>query len=66
MSIKVKLRSQDNLIIKSQVRPSSINELNNIDVSDNKDGSVLVFSQTTGKWTSTLLLEKQTIECGQY
>jgi len=66
MSIKVKLRSQDNLIVKSQVGPSSIDELSNIDVSDLQDGAVLVYSTNIGKWKSTKLLEKQTVDGGTY
>lgn len=30
------------------------------------DGSILVYSSATEKWTATLDLVKQSIECGQY
>lgn len=66
MSIRVKLKSQDSIKIKSGITSKDVSELNDVDVSDLRDGSVLVFSANSGKWESTILLEKQTVECGQY
>lgn len=66
-SLRVKTKSQDNLRIKtSTISSSNISSLSDIDVTNLQDGSVLVFSTNSGKWESTILLEKQTVECGQY
>lgn len=66
MSIRVKVKSQDNLKIRSVVSSTRIRELEDIDLTGLEDGSVLVYSETIAKWQSTRLLEKQIIECGQY
>jgi GrpB-like predicted nucleotidyltransferase (UPF0157 family) len=66
MSIRVKIASQDSLRIKSAIGSTAISQLDDIDVTDLQDGSVLVYSEDVGKWKSTRQLEKQTIECGQY
>lgn len=66
-SLRVKTKSQENLRIKtSTISSSSISSLSDIDISNLQDGSVLIFSTNSGKWESTILLEKQTVECGQY
>jgi hypothetical protein len=68
-SLRLKMKSQDNLVLKSSlgsVGSTAISQLDDIDVTDLQDGSILVFSQANSKWTSTLQLEKQTVECGQY
>ena len=66
MSIRVKLKSQDSLKIRSVISPKNVSELTDLDLSNLQDGSVLVYSINSGKWESTILLEKQTVECGQY
>lgn len=66
MSIRVKLKSQDSLKVKSNISGKSASELDDIDLSNLQDGSVLVYSTNSGKWESTILLKKQTVECGQY
>jgi hypothetical protein len=66
MSIRVKVKSQDNLRIRSSIAATRFKELEDIDLTNLQDGSVLVYSAESAKWESTRLLEKQTIECGQY
>lgn len=66
MSIRVKLKSQDSLRVRSSIAATRFSELEDVDVSNLQDGSVLVYSTDSAKWESTRLLEKQTIECGQY
>mgnify|MGYP000438527480 CR=1 FL=1 len=66
MSIRVKVKSQDNLRIKSSIAPSNTGELTDIDLTNLEDGSVLVYSTNSGKWKSTTVLKKQTVEGGQY
>ena len=66
MSIRVKVKSQDNLRIKSSIAPANTSELKDIDLTNLEDGSVLVYSTQSQKWESTRLLEKQTVECGQF
>ena len=64
--IKAKVNSQQDLRIRSRIEASDVESLKDIDTSNLTDGSVLVYSSSTGKWESTTLLEKQTVECGQY
>jgi len=64
--IKAKVNSQQDLRIRSRIEVSDVESLKDIDTSNLTDGSVLVYSSSTGKWESTTLLEKQTVECGQY
>lgn len=44
----------------------SLSEANDVDFTALEDGSLLVYSQTTQKWTATKLLESQNIESGHY
>lgn len=44
----------------------SIEFLGDVDTSTKTDGSVLVYNETTQLWESTVLLEKQTVNGGQY
>lgn len=44
----------------------SISDIGNVDGTTVVDGSVLVFKATTNKWTSTLKLEQQQVEAGEY
>jgi hypothetical protein len=43
-----------------------INEAQDMDITDIRDGSVLVYKSITQKWTATKTLEAQAIEGGQY
>lgn len=43
-----------------------MDDLNNIDFSDLRNGSVMVYNSSTQNWTSTLNLESQNISGGQY
>lgn len=45
---------------------NNINELNGIDTKSKVDGSVLVYNTNNNLWESTLDLEKQNINGGQY
>lgn len=45
---------------------NNINELNGIDTKSKVDGSVLVYNVNNNLWESTLDLEKQNINGGQY
>lgn len=38
----------------------------NVDATELDDGSVLVYDMNTGQWTSTLLLDMQNIDGGEY
>lgn len=57
---------QTDLRIRSTVAGSKLTLLKDIDVTNLADGSVLVYSVTSEKWEATTLLEKQTVEGGQY
>jgi hypothetical protein len=43
-----------------------MDDLNNVDFSDLKNGSVMVYNSSTTNWTSTINLENQNISGGQY
>lgn len=45
---------------------NKLQDVGDIDVSNLNDGSVLVYSTNVSKWKSTIILEKQIVECGQY
>jgi hypothetical protein len=44
----------------------SVSDIGNVDTSDLQNGSVLVFNSTTNKWTSTIHLNLQDIEAGEF
>jgi hypothetical protein len=66
MNLKAKINNQQDLRIRSSITAREINGMDDIDVSGLGDGSVLVYSTASSKWEATNLLEKQTVECGQY
>ena len=45
---------------------STINTADDVDVSDLRDGSVLVYSMSVSKWEATTKLQKQELEGGQF
>ena len=49
-----------------ETQPPTLSELSDVDVitEGRQDGSVLVYSTSTSKWTSTLTLEKQLMNGG--
>jgi hypothetical protein len=44
----------------------SISDIGDVDTSIIQNGSVLVFNSTTNKWTSTVHLNLQDIEAGEF
>jgi hypothetical protein len=44
----------------------NISELGDVDLTTLTTGSVLVYNSQTQKWTSTTLLNQQTIDAGEY
>ena len=72
MKVKVNTASTTQVVsvgIQGPSGPSGITTLSSatdVDVTNLTDGSVLVYSTDSSKWNSTLMLEKQTMECGQY
>ena len=44
----------------------NLGQLADVDASDLKDGSVLVYKSNTKKWTSTTALDAQNLEGGYY
>ena len=45
-----------------------LSDISNVDITTEgqRNGSVLVYKTATGKWTSTLLLDQQTMEAGEF
>lgn len=51
------------------VNPSalgSMSDIGNVDTTTLQNGSVLVFNSTTNKWTSTIHLNNQDMEAGEF
>lgn len=46
--------------------PFTIDNLQDVDTSSKPDGSLLVFNSATSKWESGVIIEKQTINGGNY
>jgi hypothetical protein len=66
MALKAKINNQQDLRIRSSLTSREISKLDDVDMTGLDDGSVLVYSTASSKWEATNLLEKQTVECGQY
>lgn len=45
---------------------STIQGLEDVDISSLANGSILVYNPQTEKWTSTVLLNQQVVDSGQY
>jgi hypothetical protein len=43
-----------------------IDEISDVDASNKKNGSLLVFNGNTEKWTATTELNLQIVDCGQF
>jgi hypothetical protein len=60
---------QSNVIVAGMIGPSgpiAINAMLDVDISNLQNGSLLIFSNVTNKWTAGNLLEQQIVESGQY
>lgn len=44
----------------------SMSDIGNVDTTDLRHGSVLVYKQNTLKWTSTLTLDAQDMDAGEF
>lgn len=66
MKIKATVSTQQDLRLRSSITLRDISKMDDVDVSNLTDGSVLVYSADSSKWESTIILEKQIVECGQY
>lgn len=64
--VKSKISEQQDLRLRSSLTSREINKMDDIDVSNLRDGSLLIYSTDTLKWKASTLLEKQTVEGGQY
>jgi hypothetical protein len=64
--VRSKVENQQDLRLRSALTSREINKLDDIDVSNLQDGSVLIYSTNSSKWEASTLLEKQTVEGGQY
>lgn len=57
------------IITSGMMPPPAVNSLTNsadVDVSQLKDGGVLVYNTATNLWTATNLFDKQIFEAGQF
>jgi hypothetical protein len=46
--------------------PNFINLAEDVDVTNLTNGSLLIYKSDTQKWTSSTLLQNQTVEAGEY
>jgi hypothetical protein len=53
-------------IVAGTLGPNSIATMDDVDLRNLSDGSLLIYSTQASKWTASNLLEKQIIESGQY
>ena len=71
-TIKVRTQQQGLTLVSSNLNnPTSVNkvqDIGDVDIATNGkiDGSVLVYKATTNKWTSTLNLDQQVMDGGQF
>jgi hypothetical protein len=69
MKIKVNTTGTSQVVsvgIQGPAGPNSISSAGDVDISDLKDGSLLVYSMLINKWEATTRLEKQELEGGQF
>lgn len=62
-------RKEPIVVLAGQMGPAGRSELslmNDVDLSDLRDGGVLIYQQAKHKWTATNTLEKQVLEGGQF
>ena len=65
--LKATIQAQRELRIKpAPFAVRNIGDLNDTDISATEDGSVLVYKESTNKWTATRLLDNQFIEGGHF
>jgi hypothetical protein len=48
------------------VPPNTIENMLDVDLQQLTDGSLLIYKNTTAKWTASTLLDKQSMEGGHY
>jgi len=65
-SLRSKIEDQKDLKLRSAITSREINKLDDIDVSNLQDGSVLVYSTNSSKWEASTTLDKQAVEGGYY
>lgn len=58
----------DTTVVASQttVPPNTIENMLDVDLQQLTDGSLLIYKNTTAKWTASTLLDKQSMEGGHY
>ena len=71
MKIKVNQQQQHAISVgiqgpKGPSGPNILSTADDVDVSDLKDGSILVYSTAINKWEATTRLQKQELEGGQF
>ena len=69
MKIKVNQQPTNQVIsvgIQGPSGPSTITSASDVDVTDLKDGSLLVFKSVVQKWTSTTTLDAQNMDGGEF
>ena len=65
-TIKAKINNQQDLRVRSAIVANEVSKLRDVDLTNLQDGAVLVYSANSLKWEATTILEKQTVEGGQY
>lgn len=61
------MKDQDSIRVRSSIAVSKrLEDFTNIDATELNNGSVLVYKTNTDRWTSTLLLNQQNIDGGEF
>lgn len=69
MKVKVNQQSSSHVVsvgIQGPAGVSTISDAHDVDTSNLKDGSVLVYETESEKWKSTTTLNKQAIDAGEF
>ena len=69
MKVKVNNQSTSSVVsvgVQGPSGPSQITTATDVDASDLKNGSLLVYKNSTNKWTSTTTLDAQNMDGGEF
>lgn len=69
MKVKVNNQSTSSVVsvgVQGPSGPSQITTATDVDTSDLKNGSLLVYKTSTNKWTSTTTLDAQNMDGGEF
>ena len=54
------------VVSSSSIVPNSIENMADVDLTGLTDGALLIYKNTTAKWTASTMLDKQNMEGGEF